>query len=55
MEEKKNAKQVPEIKDEELDQVTGGRTIKVDFKPVHLTFKDTQETVEKAQEPPDRE
>lgn len=55
MEEKKNAKQVPEIKDEELDQVTGGRKITVDFKPVTLTFKDTSETGEKAQEPLDRE
>lgn len=48
MEEKKNAKQVPEIKDEELDQVTGGRT--VDFRPVILTLKSPPEPNEKPQD-----
>ena len=49
MEEKKNAKQVPEIKEEELEQVTGGRT--VDFKPVTLTPVDMPESDKKGQQP----
>ena len=47
MEEKENAKQVPEITDEELEQVTGGK--KVDFKPVVLTPVETPGKDEKGQ------
>lgn len=53
MEEKKNAKQVQEIKDEELDQVTGG--IKVEFKPAALIYKDMPNPDEKDQGTPDQQ